>query len=130
MQSHPAEGAERRRFSRISFHRPAELTVGGRAVPCRVLDLSLKGALLEVDEPLGAAAALPCALDIRLDALGVEHIRMDGEVVHVEGGHAGFVCDGIDLESITHLRRFVELNLGDEDALHRELGALVGARRH
>ena len=31
----------------------------------------------------------------------------------------------IDLDSISHLRRFVELNLGDEQELERELGALL-----
>jgi hypothetical protein len=36
----------------------------------------------------------------------------------------GFVCRHIDLESISHLRRLVELNLGDESLLERELAAL------
>ena len=37
---------ERRRFSRISFHRPAELDVRAARVTCEVLDVSLKGALV------------------------------------------------------------------------------------
>lgn len=36
----------------------------------------------------------------------------------------GFVCRHIDLDSISHLRRLVELNLGDEQLLERELAAL------
>ena len=38
--------------------------------------------------------------------------------------HLGFVCRHIDLDSISHLRRLVELNLGDESLLERELAAL------
>jgi hypothetical protein len=34
-------------------------------------------------------------------------------------------CTKIDLESITNLRRLVELNLGDEAALNREISAMV-----
>ena len=34
------------------------------------------------------------------------------------------VVDHIDLESISHLRRLVELNLGDSSLLERELAAL------
>ena len=37
----------------------------------------------------------------------------------------GFHCQLIDLDSITHLKRLVELNLADEGLLHRELSALL-----
>ena len=36
-------------------------------------------------------------------------------------------CTEIDLESMTNLRRLVELNLGDEAALNREIHAMVSA---
>ena len=51
-------------------------------------------------------------------------IRMDVTVAHVEDQHIGFRCEHIDLDSITHLRRLVELNVGDIDILNRELSAL------
>lgn len=49
---------------------------------------------------------------------------MDGTVVHCEDGHLGFRCDHIDLDSISHLKRLVELNLSDEALLERELSEL------
>lgn len=116
---------ERRRFSRIAFHRPAELDVLGERAACELLDVSLKGALVEVPPRFAGRQGQPCALTIRLDA-GDAVVRMEGEVVHREGAGLGLRCTGIDLESIAHLRRIVELNLGDEDLLHRELSALVG----
>ena len=36
----------------------------------------------------------------------------------------GLRCVDIDLDSITHLRRLVELNLGETELLERELSAL------
>jgi hypothetical protein len=116
---------ERRRFSRITFHRPAELEVLAERAVCELLDVSLKGALVETPPAFRAAVGQACTLTIRLDA-GDAVIRMDGLVVHREGNQVGVRCAGIDLESIAHLRRLVELNLGDEDLLHRELSALVG----
>jgi PilZ domain-containing protein len=116
---------ERRRFSRIAFHRPAELVVGAAATTCGVLDVSLRGALVEVPAAFPAELGQACALVIRLAALDAA-IELAGVVVHREGATLGVRCTGIDLESITHLRRLVELNLGDTDLLHRELGALVG----
>ncbi len=118
---------ERRRFSRVAFHRPAELALGDERTTGELLDVSLKGALLEVPTASGAAVGAPCALTIRLDA-GTALIRMSGTVVHRRGMLVGVRCDAIDLESIAHLRRLVELNLGDDALLHRELAALVATR--
>jgi hypothetical protein len=116
---------ERRRFSRISFHRPARFTTVSATGMCGVLDLSLKGALLEIPPGFSAAQGTPCTVVIQLDQ-GESVIHLDGEVAHREGTHLGVRCTSIDLESIGHLRRVVELNLGDEELLHRELATLVG----
>jgi hypothetical protein len=121
--SPPAD--ERRRFTRVAFHRPAELQAGALRTGCEVVDLSLRGALVELP-PGPASPAGPCTLTLRLDAEST--IRMAGEIVHREGRQVGLRCTEIDLDSIAHLRRLVELNLGDDELLHRELTALVGRR--
>lgn len=117
----------RRRFSRIAFHRPAEIQAHGRRTPCELLDVSLKGGLVEVAEGADLAVGTACSLVIHLDDAEAS-IRMEGEIAHAKGRHVGIRCDEIDLESIAHLRRLVELNLGDDEILHRELGALVAER--
>ncbi len=122
-----APADERRRFSRITFHRPAELEALAEQVSCELLDVSLKGALVEAPASFRGAVGQRCTLTIRLDA-GDAVIRMDGEIVHREGTQAGIRCHEIDLDSMSHLRRLVELNVGDEQVLHRELSALVGRR--
>jgi hypothetical protein len=118
---------ERRRFSRITFHRPARLDVKGVETACEVLDLSLKGANVEVPASFAGEVGDPCALVVHLGAAG-PFIRMEGTLVHRAPGRAGVRCDGIDLDGISHLRRFVELNLGDEALLYREIAALVGVK--
>lgn len=52
-------------------------------------------------------------------------IKMDVIVAHIDDKSIGFTCKLIDLDSISHLKRLVELNLGDEELLHRELHALI-----
>lgn len=123
----PTPGDERRRFTRISFHRPAELDLRPGTSTCEVVDVSLRGALVEVSPSVNPAPGQACTLLIRLDA-GDAAIRMEGEISHCEGTLVGVRCTAIDLESISHLRRLVELNLGDEEALHRELANLVSRR--
>ena len=56
---------------------------------------------------------------------GATVIRMRGAVAHRAADTAGIRCDEMDLASVSELRRLVELNLGDERMLHRELVALV-----
>jgi hypothetical protein len=116
---------ERRRFSRITFHRPATFRAGATATTVGVLDVSLKGALLEVPAGLAAEPGVRCAVTIHLDA-GQAVIQLDGEVVHRSGRKVGVRCTSIDLESVGHLRRVVELNLAEETLLERELATLIG----
>ncbi len=116
---------ERRRFSRVSVERPAIFTVGDATCLAEVVDVSLQGALLTVPPGFAAEPGARCTLVIRLDGADAT-IQLDGEVVHRAGARAGLRCTSVDLESIGHLRRMVELNLGDDELLHRELAALIG----
>ena len=50
---------------------------------------------------------------------------MLASVAHIDDKTIGFTCENIDLESISHLKRLVELNLGDKALLHRELASLI-----
>jgi len=115
---------ERRHYSRIAFHSPGHLILADRNVEVVVADLSLKGALVRLPTHTSLQSGTPCTLRVRLDAAG-DHIRMEMNVTHVHGSYAGLVCQSIDLDSVTHLRRLVELNLGDEKLLERELSALL-----
>ena len=64
-------------------------------------------------------------LKLSLDDRNQYTISMDASLVHANTDSLGFCCDHIDLESMTHLRRLLELNLGDEDQINRELSALI-----
>lgn len=115
---------ERRHYSRVAFHSPAQLRFGEQAIDVAVLDLSLKGALLRLPEDRPLPVAASCTLTVPLDESD-NKIRMEATLSHVDGRYAGLTCHGIDLDSITHLRRVVELNLGTEELLERELSALL-----
>jgi hypothetical protein len=114
---------EKRHFQRIPMDGHAALFCGGDRWDSRLLDISLKGALIAAPADWDADSATNCQLELRLD--GDVVICMDGTVVHCENGHLGFRCDHIELDSIIHLKRLVELNLGDEALLEREITELT-----
>ncbi|OAI19913.1 pilus assembly protein PilZ [Methylomonas koyamae] len=114
---------EKRRFHRIFYHADAQLvSAEGVVQSCRIIDLSLRGCLLELAEPLAGIGDQPYQLKFELSAEAA--IRMEIVATHVQGNQAGFRCAHIDIDSISLLRRLVELNLGDSELLERELSAL------
>jgi len=120
---------ERRHFTRVLFEAPALLTTGSGTHAVQVLDLSLKGALLQVTTPVALPCGAPCQLTVPLAGSG-QHIAMSAEVAHADGMQLGLVCSSVDLDSITHLRRLIELQLGDPALLERDLGTLTAHREH
>lgn len=114
----------RRRFSRIPFHCEARLFLPDGEHVVEVLDLSLQGALIAPTGSMYVTVGSQGTLKIRLDEIG-SGIRMDVTIVHHMANYYGLQCREIDLDSVTHLRRLVELNLGDERLAEREFALLT-----
>lgn len=118
---------DQRRFQRIEFDAQVQLDVAGQSYPGILRDISLKGALVvlgDTGQPIQEGS--PGHLVIRLDGGAVE-MQMDVEVAYYHPlRHAcGLNIHTMDVDSASHLRRLVEVNLGDENALQRELSNLI-----
>lgn len=113
---------EKRRFHRILFNSEAILKANDQQYACKIIDLSLKGCLLELEQPLVEEQNFVYELTINLSP--DSKIDMQLDLVHTIANQNGFKCKNIDLDSISQLRRLVELNLGDSELLERELAAL------
>jgi hypothetical protein len=110
---------EKRQFTRVAFDAPALVQQAGQHWQTTVLDLSLKGILLQGAWPSTLQRGEPVL--VRITLAPDCDITMQAQWVHSEGDRSGLRCNSIDLDSITHLRRLVELNTGDETILEREL---------
>ncbi len=116
---------EQRRFKRIPFDAKAEMLCAGDHWHSKLIDLSLHGALMERPPTWDGKPGDSCLLKISLGDDEAQ-IKMQTSVVHIETHRIGLICINIDIDSITYLRRFVELNLGNQELLNRELSALGG----
>jgi len=114
---------EQRRFQRVPFHAWVELLQNGQTRSARLLDVSLKGLLLEAPEDTLIDPDQPVRASIQLE--GDATITMHARLSHRQGLQLGFKCEIIDVDSISHLRRLIELNLGDAKAAERELSELA-----
>ncbi|MDD5295279.1 MAG: PilZ domain-containing protein [Rhodocyclaceae bacterium] len=116
---------ERRKFWRATFNAPVNLVTHAASTDVMLDDISLKGALLEVPPAWQGKIGEHCRLQLPLGSGQDMKIIMHGRITHVEGNKVGMLCESLDLDSITHLRRLVELNAGDPTLLERELTALL-----
>ena len=121
----PAES--HRMFSRVPFSAAVTLHLPGKTLEVTLLDIALKGALVQTNVPEAIQLQAPCRLMLPLSNDG-ETIEMAGTVAHLNGCHIGLRCEHIDLTSLTLLRRLLELNIGDTDLMDRELSQLFAPR--
>ena len=113
---------ERRTFSRITFDADTSMQQGGDIWAVTLLDISLKGLLIEKPDDWSADPGKEFHVSIHLS--DSTSITMTVSQRHEENNQIGFECNHIDIDSIHHLRRLVELNIGDMDLLEREVAAL------
>ena len=114
---------DRRRFTRIPVEHQARLAGPGGEHDVQLLDISMRGVLVELPADASLNPAAPYLLQIELSP--ERQIQMELTLIHRRDHHAGFHCHHIDLDSASHLRRLVELHLGDSRLLERELGELL-----
>lgn len=117
---------EQRRFQRILYDAKLQIEFSRRTLTAHLIDLSLHGCLIEFEN------GLPDELES--DRTYPIHIRLNEEtkisifatLAHLRSENlAAFVFQEMELESITALRRLVELNLGDSALLERDMRSLV-----
>lgn len=116
--------AEKRHFSRIAFDSPVTLKHENQSWQSKLIDISLKGALILRPEDWAETTDDSYKLAINLDN-GEFEIDMDVKMTHCEAERIGFHCEQIDMDSAAKLKRLVELNLGDESLLQREISNML-----
>lgn len=122
----------RRRFQRIPFDAEIYLTaadVCAEPIAGVLHDISLKGLLIAVPETAPAIPPQTCAELLVLPDQGDIELKFKVAVAYAREDRClyGLNLLSLDVESATHLRRLIEVNLGDEQSLQRELVNLIEA---
>ena len=115
---------ERRRFSRVLYAAQASLSQGSQTWTTQLVDVSLQGALLERPSVWHPGEDRDYRLSFTLADSDIM-LTLEVELSHEDDHRLGFYCHHIDIDSVSHLKRMIELNVGDEALLHRELEQLL-----
>ena len=113
---------ERRQYQRIPFIAEVIMSKDGDEWSCGLLDISLKGMLVEPPSDISAETDAIYAIELVLSE--DVSINMQAKISHANDEHWGLAWENIALEDLTHLRRLLELNISDPDEMHRELAEL------
>jgi len=114
---------ERRQFTRFPFEGTISFAHEGVSYEAKLIDISLKGVLFELKEDWNLGKVSNVNFKLLINEKSLE-LGFSGNVVHIEDKRIGINIEHIDIESASHLKRLVELNLGDSLLLARELNAM------
>ena len=110
---------ELRNYHRIPFHTTATILMDQRQFSCELIDLALRGTLLQTDEEVSLSIGERAQVKIAL-ANSELKLTFGVELIHRAQNQYGFLFIDADDESLAHLRRLLELNLGDDEQVERE----------
>ena len=112
-----------RRFGRIPFATTLSLTHKDRTYQGSLQDIALKGALLHFDRLPPLQPNDICQLDIPLLNSDIV-MHFSAEAIHFHQETIGFRFVEMGLETMSHLRRLLELNTGNAEKIEQEMAFL------
>ncbi|MFS1459843.1 PilZ domain-containing protein [Vibrio lentus] len=115
---------ERRQFSRVIYQVPTEISQGQVNVSGSVQDLSLHGLLIQCDKWQQLSHDAPVQVSFQLTNSDI-NIQLEATIVSTINTSMRLRIEHLDIDSISHLKRLIELNVGDDELLYREIEHLT-----
>ena len=119
---------DKRRFSRVKFIENSFIETGGKTVEVNLLDISLKGAMIEIGDDIAIHNGDTLQLTFHLGKADII-LQFKAEVIHRQETRAGLKFTGTDLDTMIHLRSLMEARTMDPDKVRDELGFLIEGSR-
>ena len=110
---------EKRNYQRIDFQAEADITIHEQLFRCDLVDLALKGALLRSEQPLPLETGEQAQVTVFLPESSI-NLNFNAQLIHSSGNRYGFAFLSEDSETLGHLRRLLELNIGRPEQTARE----------
>lgn len=110
---------ESRYYKRVNFHVNAAARIDNILYTGELYDISLKGCLIKMNKKPGKYPGDTCVVMLKLPNSNIT-LEFESKIVHKKNDFWGFKFERADVDSITHLRRLLALNTGDEEGTDRE----------
>jgi len=120
---------EERRYHRVPFECFVDFHTASCEYICELIDISINGALIAACTGATPGPDTPCQLTISLDEDKKLQIIMNGRIARKIENRVGIYCESIDEDSMIHLRKLIEYNLGDVELVNRDFEALISEHK-
>lgn len=110
---------EKRNYRRINFQTEAEINIDAVSHHCELVDLALQGALFRSEQELPLSIGDKTVLTIELPSSEL-CLNFNGELIHQRGQFYGFLFVSENAVTMGHLRRLLELNVGNAEEVDKE----------
>jgi hypothetical protein len=120
--------SDRRYRPRFPYHARGILILLPNFVDVTIIDMSLSGAHIVVSGLFQIKAGQHCSLRI-LNSDERRVIEVEASMAYKREGHIGLTLRNVTPSIEKALRNMVEMNLGTDSMLKRDLCALLGPRR-
>jgi c-di-GMP-binding flagellar brake protein YcgR len=110
---------DKRRFNRVTCEEKILVGFDGSIVKAQLLDISLKGALVEFENEVTFQHGDILDITLTLDNSDIV-LQFDSKVMHRRNNVAGVKFIRIDLDSMIHLRSFIEARTMDPEQVVKE----------
>ena len=111
---------ERRNFKRVPFATKAEINCNSNKYHGELLNISLRGALVHGQGEIPLAQGSRCELLIHLPDSEIT-LQFETDIIYCQDNRIGFKFISEDIETASHLRRLLELNIGSSEEIDREV---------
>jgi hypothetical protein len=110
---------EKRRFNRVTCEEKLLVRFDGSSTRAQLLDISLKGALVEFENEVPVQLGNILDITLTLDNSYIV-LQFESKVIHRNNNVVGVKFIRIDLDSMIHLRSFIEARTMDPEQVIRE----------
>ena len=116
---------EKRHSHRVPFDCFVEFKSEDCHYICELIDISIQGALIAACSGATPGFGTPCQLIISLNKEKEIQIIINDNVARKIENRVGIHFESIDVDSMAHLRRLIEYNLGDVELANRDFDTMI-----
>lgn len=121
---------EKEEFVRVTYHAPVTLLQGDDlSFSGHIQDISIHGLMIACQPPQSLDINKVVEVVLILPDTDIE-IDLSTKVKDIASDYIKLDVDHVDIESLAHYKRLVELNMGDDKQFHEDLEHLIELPPH
>lgn len=114
-----------RSFTRISFEHTADLIIDGKVFPTKIIDLSMRGMLIQNPENSNLSLNDDCEVIMHPADSSQDELEFMVKATHIKDDSVGMVITETDIDSFTSILDIISATDGDSEKIQDEITSSI-----